>query len=69
MLCVIVLRSHQLQGSVRNAGANNNLIPGLLGRKLTVALTTLKTLVFRAVMLGDGQQEAFESSSEREPES
>lgn len=55
MFCVVVLRSHQLQGCGHNAGLNDDLISGVLCLKLAVALSALEAAVFCVIMLGDRQ--------------
>jgi len=53
MLFVIVLRSHQPQGSAPSPGVNNNLSPGCLSLKLEVTHNALIVAVLCVIMLGN----------------
>jgi len=59
MFRVVVLRSHQPQGSIHSPGVNSNLIPRCLGLKLPVTLRALVTAVLRVIMLSNSQQESL----------
>ena len=70
MFRVVVLRSHQPQGNIRSPRVNDNLIPGLLGLKLLVALRALVTAVLCVIMLEVVISEnPLNKVGEREPDS
>ena len=68
---VVLIRSHQPQGSIRSPGVNDNLILGLLGLKLLVALRALITAVLCVIMLETivSENPLNKAGGRREPDS